>query len=161
MISLIWAMDRNRTIGKDNKLPWRLPADLAYFKRLTLGHKIIMGRKTYESIGKPLPGRENVIITKNKDFLSEGCTLCNSIEEALRLADEEEAFVIGGAEIYSKFFTYADKLYITQIEENFSGDTFFQEIDFNEWTLISKTKGEKDEKNPYEYYFLVYERNME
>ncbi len=158
MISLIWAMDKKRTIGRDNRLPWRLPADLAYFKKLTVGHKVIMGRRTYESIGKPLPSRENIIITSDMSYNAEGCAVCHNPQEALRLARGEEAFVIGGSKIYSEFLPYADKLYITQIEDNFEGDVFFDEFDLNGWKLISKTKGETNEKNPYEYYWLVYER---
>ncbi|HEX3030490.1 MAG TPA: dihydrofolate reductase [Clostridia bacterium] len=159
MISLIWAMDSKRTIGRDNKLPWRLPADRAYFKKLTVGHKVIMGRRTYESIGKPLPSRENIVITSDTSYNAEGCLVCNNPQEALRLASGEEAFVIGGAKIYSEFLPYADRLYITQIEDTFDGDVFFDELDLSSWRLVSKTKGETNEKNPYEYYFLFYEKN--
>jgi len=158
MISIIFAMGRNRVIGKDNNLPWRLPADLAYFKSKTIGHTVIMGRKTYESLGKPLPGRNNVVITRNRALEIEGCTVYSSIEEALRLGDSEEVFVIGGADIYKSFLPYADKLYITSIDDTFEGDTFFPEIDYSLWRLVSDIPGEKNEKNPYMYSFLVYER---
>jgi dihydrofolate reductase len=158
MISLIVVMDCNRVIGNEGRMPWHLPADLAYFKQLTLGHPVIMGRKTFESIGKPLPGRQNVIITENKDYQKEGCTILHSITEALDFCADQEAFVIGGATIYKAFLPIADKLLITLIQESFSGDTFFPEIDEQVWTLVSKTKGERNENNPYDYWFLVYER---
>lgn len=158
MISIIFAMDRNRLIGKNNSLPWHLPGDLAYFKKVTLGHAVIMGRKTYESIGRPLPGRRNVIVTRNQDYTADGCTICRSIGEALDLCSDEEAFVIGGADIYSKFLPYADRLYITLIDQEFEGDTYFPEIDYSVWKLVSRTMGEKNEKNPYTYSFLVYEK---
>ena len=158
MISIIVAIDKNRVIGKDNKMPWRLPADLAYFKKMTLGHTVVMGRKTFESIGKPLPDRENWIITRDKNYCVEGCRMFNSPEEVVKSGIEEELFIIGGSEIYSAFFPLADKLYITFIEDSFEGDTFFAEINPIEWKLISKVKGEKDLKNPYDYYFTVFER---
>lgn len=158
MISLIVAMDKNRLIGDNNKLPWNLPLDLAYFKKVTMGSTIIMGRKTFESIGRPLPERQNVIITRNKDYFKEGCQVCHSIEEALAFGINDEAFIIGGAEVYSKFLPYVDKLYITLIEENFTGDTYFPQIESDKWVLTSKMKGERNEKNPYNYYFLIYKK---
>jgi dihydrofolate reductase len=158
MISLILAMDKNRVIGIDNRMPWHLPADLAYFKQMTLGHPVIMGRKTFESIGKPLPGRQNVIITANKDYQKEGCVILHSIDEALAFCLDKDVFVIGGAQIYQDFFPYADRLYLTFIDEVFPGDCFFPEIDDKTWKLVSKIKGERNEKNPYDYYFLVYEK---
>jgi dihydrofolate reductase len=157
MISMIVAMDKNRTIGINNRLPWRLPADLAYFKRVTLGHTVIMGRKTYESIGKPLPGRTNIVLTRDKDYVAEGCTVCHSVDKVLKIKHNGDVFVIGGANIYNEFFNYADKLYVTLIDEEFAGDTFFNNIS-NEWKLISQEAGVKDEKNLYNYNFLVYER---
>jgi dihydrofolate reductase len=157
MISIIAAMDRNRIIGQDGHIPWRLPADLAYFKQLTLGHSVIMGRKTFESIGKSLPGRENVIITRDKDYQKENCLVLHSFNETLNYCAGKNVFVIGGAQIYREFFPYADWLYITRIEESFPGDSFFPEIDSKLWKLVSKTRGERNEKNPYEYYFLIYE----
>jgi len=160
MISLILAMDKNNLIGNKNGLPWKLPADLAYFKKITMGHTVIMGRKTYESIGRPLPGRRNVVLTRDSGFTAEGCIICNKLNDALKYGDDEEAFVIGGAEIYSQFLPYARKLYITKIEEAFEGDTYFNEIDFREWRLVSKQEGTRDEKNPYTYRFLVYERDI-
>ncbi|MFS0863277.1 dihydrofolate reductase [Fredinandcohnia sp. 179-A 10B2 NHS] len=160
MISLLLAMDKNQLIGKDNDLPWRLPADLAYFKRVTMGHPIIMGRKTYDSIGRPLPGRENIIVTRDRNYQVEGCKVVHSIDEIVQLGSEtkEELFVIGGSEIFKEILPYADRLYITEIDEVFEGDTYFPAFKKNEWNLISSEKGIKDEKNPYEYTFLVYEK---
>ncbi len=161
MISFIVAMDRNRVIGKDNQLPWHLPADLKFFKKTTMGHPIVMGRKTHESIGKPLPGRENIIVTRNERYESEGCTVIHSVKELLRLAaenKEEELFVIGGAELFRTIFPFADRLYITHIDHEFEGDTFFPDDHESDWKLISSEKGIKDEKNPYEYFYNIYER---
>ncbi len=158
MISLIWAMDENRAIGKNNQLPWRLPADLQFFKRVTMGSPVAMGRKTYESIGKPLPGRENIVITRNPSFKPEGCMTASSVEQVLE-ADRDtgtELFIIGGADIFKQALPFADRLYITQIYESFDGDTFFPEFDMDGWKLVSREKGKKDEKNPYDYEFLCY-----
>lgn len=158
MISFIVAMDQNRAIGRNNKLPWHLPADLKYFKRVTMGHPILMGRKTYESIGKPLPGRDNIVITRNPEYKAEGCTVVHSPEEAARLFDGKEVFVIGGAEIFKQFYSFADKLYVTIIHHDFEADTFFQAIDGSEWKAVSREPGIKDEKNPFDYEFVVYEK---
>ncbi|SEM81941.1 dihydrofolate reductase [Mesobacillus persicus] len=160
MISLIWAMDENRVIGSYNKLPWHLPEDLKFFKRVTMGHPIVMGRKTHESIGKPLPGRENVIITRDRQYRSEGCTVLHTIDELLDFASktDEEVFVIGGAEIFKEIIPHADRLYLTMIHHQFEGDTFFPSFHIDEWELESREMGEKNEKNPYEYEFLIYKR---
>lgn len=158
MISLLVAMDQNRTIGKDNDLPWYLPADLKYFKKVTMGHPIVMGRKTYESIGKPLPGRENIIITRDHAYVVAGAKVVHTIQDAIDLAGNEEVFVIGGAEIFKQILADSDRLYITEIEHEFDGDTYFPEINKNEWMVVSKEKGIKDEKNPYDYNFVVYEK---
>jgi dihydrofolate reductase len=160
MISLLVAMDQKRTIGKDNDLPWHLPADLAFFKRVTMGHPIVMGRKTHESIGRALPGRTNIIVTRDKNYSAQDCKVIHSIEEIKNIEEnkEDEVFVIGGAEIFNKAVHFADRLYITLIEETFAGDTFFPEIIEAEWELVSKEKGIKDEKNPYDYFFLLYKR---
>ncbi|WP_078409843.1 dihydrofolate reductase [Priestia abyssalis] len=160
MISFLVAMDQNRVIGKDNKLPWYLPADLKYFKELTMGHPIIMGRKTYESIGRPLPGRENIVITRNEEYTAEGCTIIHSISEVKELEEkrDDELFVIGGAEIFEQTFSIADRLYVTMIEETFEGDTYFPDFNEDDWVVVSKKKGVQDERNVYEHYFLVYER---
>ncbi|WP_099351586.1 dihydrofolate reductase [Fredinandcohnia onubensis] len=160
MISLLVAMDKNQLIGKDNDLPWRLPADLAYFKRVTMGHPIIMGRKTYDSIGRPLPGRENIIVTRDTSYKAEGCKVIHSIEEIVKMNQQtdQELFVIGGAEIFKEILPYSDRLYITEINEGFDGDTYFPAFDKAKWKVISKEQGIKNEKNPYDYTFLVYEK---
>jgi dihydrofolate reductase len=162
MISLLVATDKNRVIGANNQLPWHLPADLSYFKRVTMGHPIVMGRKTHESIGRALPGRENIVITRNKDYFSQGCKILHSIDEFKAFSKElihEEIFVIGGAKLFNQLMDFADRLYLTLIEEEFEGDTYFPVLNNDDWKLISKEKGIKDEKNPYDYYYLVYEKN--
>ncbi|MDF1510373.1 dihydrofolate reductase [Robertmurraya sp. DFI.2.37] len=161
MISFIVAMDDNRVIGKNNQLPWHLPEDLKFFKRTTMGHPIIMGRKTFISIGRPLPGRENIILTRNVDFQSEGCTIFHNVETLLSFCQqkpEQEFFVIGGAEIFKELLPKADRLYITEIHASFEGDTYFPKIAMDEWQLNAKEKGQKDEQNPYEYDFVIYDR---
>ncbi|CAK6475097.1 dihydrofolate reductase [Peribacillus castrilensis] len=160
MISLIVAMDQNRVIGKNNKLPWHLPADLQYFKKVTMGHPIVMGRKTFESIGRVLPGRENVIVTRNQEFKAEGCVVLHDIAQIKMFADnhEEEVFVIGGAEIFKEILPFTDRLYITEIHETFEGDTFFPEIDENEWDEISSKPGSIDEKNRFAHDFIILQK---
>jgi dihydrofolate reductase len=160
MISFIVAMDKNRLIGKGNQLPWHLPEDLKFFKRVTMGHPIIMGRKTHESIGKPLPGRENIIITRDRGYSKEGCTIIHSPSEISQFDEkgEEELFVIGGAEIFKEVFPIADRLYVTLIDHEFAGDTYFPEFNENDWQLVSTEKGIKDEKNSFDYSFVVYDR---
>lgn len=158
MISFIFAMDRKRAIGLHNKLPWHLPADLKYFKKVTMGHPVIMGRKTYESIGKPLPGRENVVLTRDQDYRPEGCVVLHKPVEAAERYKDGEAFVIGGAEIFRLFLPLADKMYVTLIDHEFAADTFFPEIDETAWRIVSREPGVTDEKNPYVYEFLVYGR---
>jgi dihydrofolate reductase len=160
MISFIVAMDKNRVIGKNNQLPWRLPEDLKFFKRVTMGHPIAMGRKTHESIGRVLPGRENIVITRQKEYRSEDCTVVYSVEDFVQYSEKQsdEIFVIGGAEIFNETFAYADRLYITLIHEEFAGDTYFPEFDVSNWELVSCEKGVKDNKNPYDYEFRIYNR---
>lgn len=158
-ISLIWAMDRRRLIGRNNGMPWRLPAEQAYFRTVTSGHAILMGRKTYDSLSKkPLPKRHNIVLTRERGFTAEGCTVVHTVEEALRIAERETVFVIGGSEVYALFLPVADRLYITEIDHEFEGDTYFPEFDLAEWRLVSREPGLTDEKNPYRYEFLVYER---
>ncbi|MFE8695802.1 dihydrofolate reductase [Cytobacillus sp. FJAT-53684] len=160
MISLMWAMDNNRVIGYKNQLPWHLPEDLKFFKRMTMGHPIAMGRKTWDSIGRPLPGRENIVITRNPEFTCEGCTVLNSIDALLEYSRQrdDEIFVIGGAEIFKLILPHSDKLYLTRIYDEFEGDTFFPELQMEDWSLLSQEKGIKDEKNPYDYEFEIYKR---
>lgn len=158
-ISMIWAMDRNRLIGRDNGMPWRLPAEQAYFRRITSGHAILMGRKTYDSLSmKPLPKRHNIVLTRDLNFQADGCTVIHTVEEARRVAEREMLFIIGGSEVYSLFLPVADRLYITEIDHAFKGDAYFPEFDLTEWTEVSREPGLTDEKNPYRYEFLVYER---
>ncbi|CAM3982584.1 dihydrofolate reductase [Lederbergia lenta] len=160
MISFLWAEDENRLIGKDNDLPWRLPADLKYFKETTMGHAIVMGRKTYESIGRPLPGRTNIILTHDSNYKQEGCLVLNSKQELLNWAEQNdsEVFITGGSEIFKLFIDEVDQLYVTKIHATFEGDTYFPILNWDDWTLISEKKGLKDEKNPYDYFFQMYKR---
>lgn len=157
IVSLVAAASDNNVIGKNNTLPWRLPADMKFFKTLTMGHTVIMGRKTYDSMGKPLGGRKNVVITRNKDFKAEGCVVVPSIDEALKLcASENEVFIIGGAEIYRQSIKMADKIYLTRVHGDFDGDAFFPDIPAAEWDEIEHTDYEADEKNPVSYSFLIF-----
>ncbi|MBN8190659.1 dihydrofolate reductase [Bacillus sp. NTK074B] len=160
MISFIWAMDQNQLIGKDNGLPWRLPEDLKFFKRTTNGHGIVMGRKTFDSIGKPLPHRDNVILTRNTSFQREGCMVLHSVEEVVKWSEErdDEIFIVGGREIYKQFIPLVEKLYVTEIHHEFEGDTTMPSIPWEEFICLSSEKGIKDEKNPYDYEFKVYKR---
>ncbi|MCA1063089.1 dihydrofolate reductase [Rossellomorea sp. AcN35-11] len=160
MISFIWAMDRNHLIGKDNGLPWRLPEDLKYFKRTTEGHGMVMGRKTYDSIGRPLPNRENIILTRNPRFQAEGCHVMHTVEDILDWANERdsELFIMGGREVYKQFTPYAEKLYVTEINHEFEGDTTMPAIPWEEFSCVSSEKGVRDEKNPYDYEFKIYVR---
>jgi len=161
IISAIVAVGNNNVIGKDNNMPWHLPADLTYFKKTTLDHHILLGRKNFEAIGRPLPKRTNVIVTRDTDFACSNCVVVHSIEDALHYAwrnEEEEAFIIGGGSIYEQSIEYWDKLYITFIDLEVEGDVFFPDIDWKQWKLISENKHQKDEKNKYNYTFRVYER---
>jgi dihydrofolate reductase len=161
IVSAILAMSKNRVIGKDNQIPWHLSADLKYFKRTTLHHHIIMGRKTFLSIGKPLPKRTNIVLTRNPFFVASHVLVASSIEEALSIAEEngeEEVFIIGGGEIYRQSMPYWDKVYLTRVDIEVEGDVFFPELDNKEWRLLSDEPHETDEKNIYQYSFQVYER---
>jgi dihydrofolate reductase len=158
MISIIAAVADNNVIGGNNKLLWHLPADLKRFKQLTLGHPVIMGRKTFESIGKPLPGRENVVITRNPNFKAEGITIVRSLDEVLKKFSGQDVFIIGGAEIYAQSMSLADKIFLTRIYQLFEGDSFFPAIDERIWKVKREEMHEPDEKNPYRYAFIDYER---
>lgn len=162
-ISMIAAMGKNRVIGLDNKMPWHLPADLQWFKKVTLGCPIIMGRKTYESIGRPLPGRLNIILSRNDQLNIEGCSVVNSLDDALTLAKEadntkEEIFITGGAHLYNKFLSTTDRLYLTLIDEEFDGDTFFPDYSELNWETVSEVSNQADDKNPYPYTFVTLDR---
>ena len=161
MLSIIVAIANNNVIGKDNKLIWHLPEDLKRFKEITSGKTIIMGRKTFESLGRVLPNRFHVVLTKNKDYQFQGeqVKIVYDVDEIKPyLTLEEEYFVIGGEAIYKMLMPLAQKLYITKIYEDFEGDTFFPEIDEREWKVIKKEKGIKNKKNPYEYEYIDYVR---
>lgn len=158
-ISMIAAVAENNVIGKDNSLPWHLPTDLKYYKQTTLGHHIIMGRKNFEAIGRPLPKRTNIIITRKENYTAEGCIVVNSLREALQaVQNDEEPFIIGGGEIYKMALPYADRLYITRIHETFDGDVFFPDFDKQQWILKSREDHKADKKNPHDFSFLIYER---
>jgi len=162
MLSMIFANDKNYLIGKDNGIPWDIPNDLGFFKAMTTGKTIIMGRKTFESFKKPLPNRHHVVLTRNRDFKAEGCDVFHHIDDVLayiKQFEDQEVIVIGGAEIYVQFFPYADRLYITYIDHEFEGDTHLPKFDLSDWRLTSKEKGIKNAENPYDYYFLQYDRN--
>jgi dihydrofolate reductase len=160
-ISAIAAMSENRVIGDDNQLPWHLPADLKHFKNLTSGHPILMGRKTYESIGRPLPNRTNIIISRNTDFEAQGCTVVKDIDEAIACAkkqNSEEIFIIGGAEVYKQLLPAIDRIYLTIVHEDFEGDAFFPELDMKEWKESERVRHEADEINEFAYSFIVLDR---
>lgn len=161
MLSIIVAKAKNNIIGKDNKLVWNLPADLKHFKELTTGHKIIMGRKTFESLGRVLPERKHIIFSQNPDFKvkDENVEVVHSLLQIQELIEgEEEAFVIGGAMIYNLLMPYVKKMYVTQIDQEFEGDAFFPVISENVWKEVSREKGPKDESNNLDYEFVTYER---
>jgi dihydrofolate reductase len=164
-ISAIVAVGKNRIIGRDNQIPWYLPADLGYFKRMTLDHHIIMGRNSFQSIGRPLPKRTNVVISRDPFFIATGCVRAFSIPEALKIAQnngEIEAFIIGGGEIYKQSVDLWTRLYLTEVAidmgEKTQADVFFPELDFSKWTLISEEKHLKDDKNECDYTFKVFEK---
>jgi len=159
MITIIAAIAKNNALGKDNKLIWYLPADLKRFKKVTLGHHIIMGRKTFESLGKPLPNRTTIIITRNKNYTQHGCIVVNSLNEAIEATKEDEnPYILGGAEIYKQALDIADKLDLTFVHQNFEADVFFPEIDFNIWKETSREDFNSDEKNKFNYSFVTYLR---
>jgi dihydrofolate reductase len=159
LISLVAAMAKGRVIGKDNKMPWHLPADLAHFKKITLGKPVVMGRKTFESIGRPLPGRRNVIISREKNKIIEHAECVTSLESAFSLLSEEpEIMIIGGATIYQQALEMADKLYLTYIDLNCEGDAFFPAFDEKRFEIKSQEAHEPDEKNSLAYQFLCLER---
>ncbi len=159
MISIIAAVAENLTIGKENRMPWHLPADLQFFKQTTMDHTIIMGRKTFESFGKPLPGRRSIVVTRNASFKPEGVETAHSLKDALALTHtEEEIFVIGGGEIYRQALPLATRLFITFVHHQIEGDTFFPEIKSDEWVLIHEQHRVADEKNLYAMTFRTFER---
>lgn len=154
IISAVVAIAENNAIGKDNELLWRLPADLKHFKEITSGHTIIMGRKTFDSIGKPLPNRRNIVVTRKTGLQIPGAEVTGSIEEAIALCTtEEEVFIVGGAEIYKAAMPITDRIYLTRVHQSYEADAFFPEIDFNIWKETSVEKHLPDEKNHVAYTF--------
>ncbi len=151
-------MARNCVIGKNNALPWRLSSDLKRFRCITMGHPIIMGRKTYESIGRPLDGRKNIVITRNPEFRPDGVTVAGSIDEALGLANDDEIMIIGGADIYAQTLSRADRIHLTLIHENFDGDAYFPEIDSKEWKEAEREDIEPGVDAAFGYSFVTLER---
>ncbi|RUS46850.1 dihydrofolate reductase [Cohnella sp. AR92] len=158
-ITLIAAVARNGVIGADNKLIWRLPADMKFFKSQTIGKPVLMGRKTFESLGKPLVDRTNIILSRTLETAPDSCVLVRTADEAIeRVGSEEELMVIGGAEIYRLLIGRADRLVLTEIRQDFEGDAHFPEFDRSDWELVSRTEGVQDERNTLPYAFCVYER---
>jgi dihydrofolate reductase len=158
-LSLIVAMAKNRTIGVNNTLPWRCPEDLKHFKTLTMGHHMIMGRKTFDSIGKPLPGRTTVVVTRNNDLSIEGCLIAHSLKEAIAAcAGDEEIFIVGGAELYLQAVPLVDTLYITEIQQDVEGDAHFPEFDTSTWQEISREARSQEAPQPLEYHFVTYRK---
>ncbi len=164
-LAVIVAVSENGVIGRNNALPWHLPEDLRYFRRVTMGKPVIMGRKTHESIGRPLPGRTNIVITHNSEYSADGIRVVPSLEAALRLAADialidgaGEAVVIGGAQIYAEAITVADRLYMTRVHAAVTGDASLPEIDWAVWREVGREDHAADSANPYDYSFLVYDR---
>jgi dihydrofolate reductase len=161
-LSMIAALSTNNVIGRNNDVPWKLSTDLKRFKALTMGHHLIMGRRTYESVGKPLPGRINVVITRQEHYAPAGLTVVHSLEEAIRVAargSDAEAFIAGGAEIYAQAMHRADRMYLTRVHAEVEGDTFFPDFDdVSEWHLTDSEHFDADEKNEHPFSFLTYDR---
>ncbi len=164
-LALIVAIAENHVIGINNNLPWHLSEDLKYFKRVTMGKPIIMGRKTFESIGRPLPGRTNIVVTRNADYQAESIKVVHGLKQALELCESiavvdgcEEAMVIGGAELYQQALPLADRLYLTEVHADVEGDAFFPELEFSDWQEVGRETFSAVEPNPYDYSFVILER---
>ncbi len=158
-VALVVAVDEAGTIGRDGALPWRLPSDLRHFKQITMGKPVVMGRKTFESIGRPLPGRENIVLSRDPDYRAEGCRAVGSLQEALAAAGEaEELMVIGGAELYAQALPLAERIYLTRVHARFAGDTFMPRLDPEEWLETRREEHPADARNPYAHTFVVLER---
>ena len=158
-LSIIVAMARNRTIGVNNTLPWRCPEDLKYFKTLTMGHHMIMGRKTFDSIGKPLPGRTTVVVTRNADLEIAGCVIAHSLNEAIAAcAGDDEIFIVGGAELFRQAVAIVDTLYITEIQQDVEGDAHFPEFDKSAWQEASREVRSQETPQALAYHFVTYRR---
>lgn len=176
-LNLVVARAQNGVIGCDNGLPWRLPKDLAYFKKVTLGHPIIMGRKTYDSIGKPLPGRHNIVVTRQVNWSAQGASVAHSLAEAVTLAERHcsaesaltssdesaeplQVMIIGGANLYDQALAFCERLYLTEVHADVAGDVVFPAIDFTLWRELTRESHKADENNPYDYSFVVYQRKL-
>lgn len=159
-ISIIVAMAQDRTIGINNTLPWRCPEDLKHFKALTMGHHMIMGRKTFDSIGKPLPGRTTVVVTRNPDLKIDGCIVTHSLHEAIKACTvDKEIFIVGGAELYSQALPLADTIYLTEIQQEIMGDAHFPNFNTSEWREIDREPHIQESPQPLVYHFVTYQRN--
>lgn len=160
LISLIVAMDRNRVIGLEGGIPWHLSADLREFKKVTMGKPVIMGRKTYESIGKPLSGRKNIVLTSNRSYQAPGCKIVHSFKQALEIVEgTEEVMVIGGSTVYKSFLPLAGRIYLTLIDADFDGDVYFPELDMEDWNEVSRRTFLDDGARPFNYHFILLERS--
>ena len=159
IISIIVAMDKKGVIGREGVLPWRLSADLKHFKAITMGKPLVMGRKTHESIGRSLPGRKNIVLTRANDFDAEGCTIVHSLDDAFQAAgDVDEIIIMGGSRIYDQSLARAGRLYLTEVHADVSGDVYFPEFDKAEWIELERQDHSADEKNDFDYSFVVMER---
>nr|AIA10877.1 dihydrofolate reductase [uncultured bacterium] len=165
IVSAIAALSKNRVIGRNNDLPWRLPDDMKFFMETTKGHHVIMGRKNYDSLlpkFKPLPQRTNIVITRQRDFNAPGCTVMHAVQPALELARknlEEECFIIGGAEIYKLAMPFTTRLYLTEIDADVEGDTYFPDVDINKWREVSRRHHPSDQRHAYAFDIVVFDRN--
>jgi dihydrofolate reductase len=158
-ISIVVAMDQDQAIGVNGSLPWHLPEDLKYFKRITMGKPIIMGRKTHDSIGRPLPGRENIVVTRNPQYRAQGCTVLSSIQAALKHCEgQAEVMIVGGSSLYADALNYANRLYLTEVHAAVGGDVFFPAFDRADWQECARESYQSDDKNPYAYSFTVLDR---
>jgi dihydrofolate reductase len=160
MISFIVAMDEQNAIGLNNELPWHLPNDLKFFKEKTTGHTIVMGRKTFDSLGRVLPNRKHIVITRKGGGFPEEVEVVHDLDQLMKDLKQspDEVFIIGGGHLFEQCLPYADRLYVTRIEDNFGGDIFFPEIVEDVWQMTSEVKGPKNERNPYDYYYIQYDR---
>lgn len=158
-LSIIAAMSANRVIGINNTIPWKLPEDLKYFKKLTLGKSIIMGRKTFESIGRALPSRENIVMTQQQTYQVQGVKVAHSLKEAIELAENPEIFIIGGAEIYKQSLPLVETVYLTLIEKNFDGDAYFPKLDLKVWQLVQE-ENHYSESEKFAYKFQIYKKHF-
>jgi len=158
-LAIVVAMAQNRTIGINNTLPWRCPEDLKHFKALTLGHHLIMGRKTWDSIGRPLPGRTTIVVTRNPDWRAEGCFVAHSLDEAIALSGQDETvFIVGGGELYAQAMARVDTLHVTEIQQEVEGDAHFPAIDRNIWQEIERRSSQQEAPQPLRYDFVTYQR---